>query len=132
MDKLKFSKFGINNAPIVLYCFYFFRTQNLNLLLMLNLLYKSSIGNLKIYLEIYLNDANFRDCRHKLFSDYFGERAPFCIKKCDICTNKKAVSKMVEDFHVKSIQFSTTASTDYQTNYGDLYSGGKPGKTTSG
>lgn len=69
-----------------------------------------------------------RGCRHKLFTDYFGEKPPKCIKQCDICVDKKAVEKMVKEFHLKSIQFNTTPSTGYQSDFGDMYGGGRNSK----
>lgn len=38
-------------------------------------------------------------CRHKLFSDYFGDPAPECIEKCDACKNPKSLQKALDFFH---------------------------------
>ncbi|XP_044260563.1 ATP-dependent DNA helicase Q5 [Tribolium madens] len=64
-------------------------------------------------------------CRHKLFSDHFGESPPKCVNKCDYCTDKKAVKKMVEEFHVKSIEYSSVAFKSQSEDYSDLYGGGR-------
>ncbi|KYB27113.1 ATP-dependent DNA helicase Q5 [Tribolium castaneum] len=66
-------------------------------------------------------------CRHKLFSDHFGEPPPKCINKCDYCTDKKAVKKMVEEFHVRNIEYNTVGLSVQSEDYSDLYGGGRKG-----
>ncbi|XP_017775468.1 PREDICTED: ATP-dependent DNA helicase Q5 isoform X1 [Nicrophorus vespilloides] len=65
------------------------------------------------------------ECRHKLFSKYFGDPPPNCMKNCDICTNRKVVADMVELFHTKNIQFSTTQE---NVDFEDMYGGGRKGQ----
>ncbi|KAJ3652472.1 hypothetical protein Zmor_018433 [Zophobas morio] len=74
----------------------------------------------------YCENANA--CRHKLFTDHFGEPPPKCSKRCDICKDKKAVEKMVEEFHVKSIEYSSRAFSSRDLDYSDLYGEGRKGQ----
>ncbi|XP_060533131.1 ATP-dependent DNA helicase Q5-like [Cylas formicarius] len=70
---------------------------------------------------------NPQDCRHKLFSNYFGEPPPNCRNMCDFCKDKKSVMEMVERFVLKSVQYSTHASSYNEMDYGDLYGEGRKG-----
>ncbi|RZC41598.1 ATP-dependent DNA helicase Q5 [Asbolus verrucosus] len=70
---------------------------------------------------------NANECRHKLFSDHFGEPPPKCVDKCDICKNKKAVEKMVEEFHAKCIEYSSKGFSLRGSDYADMYGGGRKG-----
>ncbi|XP_076256872.1 ATP-dependent DNA helicase Q5-like isoform X2 [Rhynchophorus ferrugineus] len=70
---------------------------------------------------------NPSQCRHMLFSSYFGENPPDCKKNCDWCKDKRSVEKMVEIFHIKSVQFTTAACSYNEMDYGDLYGGGRKG-----
>lgn len=70
------------------------------------------------------NESLNSNCRHSLFSCHFGESPPKCKNRCDICKDKKAVEAMVENFHVCSVQFNTTAA-DYNADCSDLYEGGR-------
>lgn len=70
---------------------------------------------------------NPMECRHALFSKYFGEELPECNKNCDWCKDKTAVQQMVEQFHIKSVQFSTNVSSYNNMDYGDLYGEGRKG-----
>ena len=73
-----------------------------------------------------LKTCAFRGCRHKLFSDHFGEKAVTCKNMCDICKNKKGVEEIIELFHIKSIQYSTAISSS-DVSFDDLYGGGRKG-----
>lgn len=66
------------------------------------------------------------NCRHSLFSCHFGEPPPKCKKRCDICKDKKKVEAMVEEFQMRSVQFST-AAVSIETDYSDLYGEGRKG-----
>ncbi|CAG9821395.1 unnamed protein product [Phaedon cochleariae] len=70
---------------------------------------------------------NPTECRHRLFSNHFGEPPPKCIDKCDFCVDKKKVQEMVEQFLTKSIQFNTKATTYSETDFTDMYGGGRLG-----
>lgn len=37
-------------------------------------------------------------CRHKLFSNYFGDPTPECVDKCDACKNPKKLEKALQTF----------------------------------
>uniref|UniRef100_A0A6P7GRD3 DNA 3'-5' helicase n=1 Tax=Diabrotica virgifera virgifera TaxID=50390 RepID=A0A6P7GRD3_DIAVI len=70
---------------------------------------------------------NPNECRHKLFTDHFGEPPPKCRDKCDFCKDKKRVQEMVEQFLTKSIQFSTKQATYSETDFTDMYGEGRHG-----
>ena len=38
------------------------------------------------------------NCRHAVFSRYFGDSLPQCVDKCDVCKNLKEVKQAVESF----------------------------------
>lgn len=67
-----------------------------------------------------------KECRHRLFSNYFGEAPPECKNRCDICRNKKEVEERVRNFLMRCIQFSDISnSTKF---HGDvLYENGREG-----
>lgn len=75
---------------------------------------------------------NGSECRHRVFTTYFGDKFDKCRDKCDVCVNKKMVAKMVEDYQMKSIQFSTEMVTDCDVEFDeDLYGGGRKGQQKS-
>ena len=37
-------------------------------------------------------------CRHEVFSVHFGDEKPKC-QMCDVCTNRKRVEKLINEFH---------------------------------
>ncbi|KAK4878364.1 hypothetical protein RN001_010870 [Aquatica leii] len=66
-----------------------------------------------------------KECRHRLFSNHFGEPPPDCRNRCDICRNKKEVEERAQNFLMRCIQFSeTSTSVDVEFD-SDLYEGGK-------
>ncbi|KAF5287641.1 hypothetical protein FQA39_LY15844 [Lamprigera yunnana] len=68
------------------------------------------------------------ECRHRLFSNHFGEPPPDCRNRCDICRNKKEVEERARNFLMCCIQFSDT-STSIDTDFSDLYGNGRRGIT---
>nr|CAI5823614.1 unnamed protein product [Callosobruchus analis] len=83
-----------------------------------------AMKGLKLILEYCENPS---ECRHKLFSNYFGEPPPQCKKNCDFCENKVKVKEAAELFLTKSIQFNTKATSYSEMDYQDLYGGGRRG-----
>ncbi|KAB0791297.1 hypothetical protein PPYR_03097 [Photinus pyralis] len=67
-----------------------------------------------------------KECRHRLFSNHFGEPPPDCRNRCDICRNRKEVEERAHNFLMKCIQFSET-STTVDVDFSDLYEGGRKG-----
>ncbi|KAK5638551.1 hypothetical protein RI129_012846 [Pyrocoelia pectoralis] len=67
-----------------------------------------------------------KECRHRLFSNHFGEPPPDCRNRCDICRNRKEVEERAHNFLMKCIQFSET-STNIDVDFSDLYEGGRKG-----
>lgn len=63
-------------------------------------------------------------CRHKLFSNYFGDPTPDCVDKCDVCKNPKKMEKALQTFHrlCMDAAFKTGISLEDSS---DLYEGNK-------
>lgn len=64
-------------------------------------------------------------CRHRLFTDYFGDDPPECAKMCDVCKSKNQVEKNIEKFHKLSVSGSLRGFISYDADPTDLYEGGK-------
>ena len=68
-------------------------------------------------------------CRHGVFSKFFGDSAPKCGQRCDVCKDRKSVESSVDKFkqsmnskwHYKTGAFSVNGDT------GDMYGGGREG-----
>ncbi|XP_055856785.1 ATP-dependent DNA helicase Q5 [Episyrphus balteatus] len=69
-------------------------------------------------------------CRHKLFSDYFGDPPPKCTNQCDVCKNPKNIEKALDTFHRLSMN-SAFKSEISLSNTSDLYEGGRAGLFSS-
>lgn len=72
-------------------------------------------------------------CRHKLFTNFFGDAEPKCTNMCDACKNKKECEKNVEKFQ----QLTGSASlgsfrSKKDEDPIDLYEGGKWDSTNQG
>ncbi|XP_075160512.1 recQ5 helicase [Haematobia irritans] len=63
-------------------------------------------------------------CRHKLFSDYFGDPTPECENRCDVCKNPKKMEKALLTFQRLCMDsvFKTGISLE---DTADLYEGGR-------
>ncbi|XP_005178786.2 ATP-dependent DNA helicase Q5 [Musca domestica] len=63
-------------------------------------------------------------CRHKLFSDYFGDPTPECEDRCDVCKNPKKMEKALLTFQRLCMDsvFKTGISLEDSS---DLYEGGR-------
>ncbi|CAH1981247.1 unnamed protein product [Acanthoscelides obtectus] len=83
-----------------------------------------AMKGLKLIIEYCENPS---ECRHKLFSNYFGEPPPKCKKNCDFCENKKKVNEAAELFLTKSIQYNSKATSYSDMDYQDMYGGGRRG-----
>ncbi|XP_044740117.1 ATP-dependent DNA helicase Q5-like [Chrysoperla carnea] len=72
----------------------------------------------------YCETAN--SCRHLLFSSYFDDtKLPPCKTKCDICTNKNEVLRLIEAYNSSTIQYKSYAKKDSDGNLEELYEGGR-------
>ena len=68
-------------------------------------------------------------CRHGVFSKFFGDTAPKCGQRCDVCKGRKSVESSVDKFklsmnskwHYKTGAFSVDGDS------GDMYGGGREG-----
>lgn len=68
-------------------------------------------------------------CRHRTFSDFFGDEPPLCNKQCDVCTDRKAVEKRLENYfkNAMSAQLHKSGFISNGNDYRDLYGGGREG-----
>ncbi|KAH8294415.1 hypothetical protein KR054_012499 [Drosophila jambulina] len=66
-------------------------------------------------------------CRHKLFSDFFGDPAPDCNGQCDVCRRPKKAEKALEMFHRLCMDDTFKSHISLQ-DCADLYEGGRPGQ----
>lgn len=66
-------------------------------------------------------------CRHRLFSDFFGDDPPDCKNMCDVCKNPKKVEKTIETFQQLSVAGKLKTKIEYDDNFADLYEGGRKG-----
>ncbi|XP_058446184.1 uncharacterized protein LOC131427213 [Malaya genurostris] len=66
-------------------------------------------------------------CRHRLFSDFFGDDPPDCVNMCDVCNDPKKVEKAIETFQKLSVSGKLKTIVGYDDNFADLYEGGRQG-----
>ncbi|XP_049285018.1 ATP-dependent DNA helicase Q5 isoform X2 [Anopheles funestus] len=66
-------------------------------------------------------------CRHRLFTDYFGDDPPDCRNMCDVCTNPKKVQKAIDYFQQLAYTGKLKTMTAYDDDPSDLYGGGRKG-----
>uniref|UniRef100_A0A336LL22 ATP-dependent DNA helicase n=1 Tax=Culicoides sonorensis TaxID=179676 RepID=A0A336LL22_CULSO len=68
-------------------------------------------------------------CRHRLFSDYFGDDPPDCADRCDVCKNKEKAAKNLEQFEQLSCKSKLKGFIDYDADpiSSDFYGGGRKG-----
>ncbi|XP_011192363.2 FK506-binding protein 5 [Zeugodacus cucurbitae] len=65
-------------------------------------------------------------CRHKLFSDYFGDPPPDCNGQCDVCKHPKKIEKALEMFHKLCMDGRFKSGVSLEDS-ADLYEGGRAG-----
>ncbi|XP_065094626.1 ATP-dependent DNA helicase Q5 [Ochlerotatus camptorhynchus] len=66
-------------------------------------------------------------CRHRLFSDFFGDDPPNCNNMCDVCANPKKVEKAIETFQKLSVSGKLKTIIGFDDDCSDLYEGGRKG-----
>lgn len=69
------------------------------------------------------------NCRHLLFSKYFGDAPPDCNKRklCDVCMDPKKTTQKLEEFHKLSLNgFTSKMDVDFDDS-SDMYEGGRNG-----
>ncbi|XP_023950860.1 ATP-dependent DNA helicase Q5 [Bicyclus anynana] len=68
-------------------------------------------------------------CRHRMFADYFGEEAPKCISRCDVCKDARAVRRALEQ-HQRRAMSATIGQGGFVTHSdpADLYGEGRVGQ----
>ncbi|XP_050087046.1 ATP-dependent DNA helicase Q5 isoform X2 [Anopheles aquasalis] len=66
-------------------------------------------------------------CRHRLFSDFFGDEPPECRNMCDVCASPKKVEKALEMFQQLAFTGKLKTMTSYDDDPSELYGGGRKG-----
>lgn len=66
-------------------------------------------------------------CRHRLFSNYFGDAAPDCRRMCDACNDRKAAEEALLTFQKLTMNFYTGGRISTEDG-SDLYGGGRAGQ----
>lgn len=68
-------------------------------------------------------------CRHKTFAEYFGEEAPRCIDRCDVCADERNVRRALDQHQrrASSAQLRSGGIVVTQDS-SDLYGGGRIGQ----
>lgn len=67
--------------------------------------------------------SNYCRCRHAVFSDYFGDNKPNCVNRCDVCSNKSKVEKLISQYQNSTMK--TLMSKLQSTDECELYEGGR-------
>lgn len=78
-----------------------------------------------IYIFYYIIYIYLNSCRHAFFADYFGDKKPQCIDKCDVCCNKEAVKADLDSFMLGLHNISHTIMSNKQLVSSDIYGGGR-------
>nr|XP_014093989.1 uncharacterized protein LOC106620117 [Bactrocera oleae] len=73
-----------------------------------------------------VNFCESLSCRHKLFSDYFGDPPPDCNDQCDVCRHPKKIEKALEMFHKLCMDGHFKSGVSLEDS-ADLYEGGRAG-----
>uniref|UniRef100_A0A1Q3G0Y1 ATP-dependent DNA helicase Q5 n=1 Tax=Culex tarsalis TaxID=7177 RepID=A0A1Q3G0Y1_CULTA len=87
-------------------------------------------GKAKLAVKNFEKIVNFcesANCRHKLFSDFFGDDPPDCNGMCDVCTDPKKVERAIETFQQLSVSGKLKTIVGYDDDVSDLYGGGRKG-----
>ena len=72
-------------------------------------------------------------CRHRLFTNFFGDESPKCENMCDACKDKKKCDKTLEQFQMVSVQGSMGSfQSKPDLDPVDLYGGGKGSNSMKG
>ena len=68
-------------------------------------------------------------CRHGVFSKFFGDTAPKCGQRCDVCKDRKSVESSVDKFKLSmnSKWHYKTGAFSVEGDSGDMYGGGREG-----
>lgn len=62
-------------------------------------------------------------CRHRLFSDYFGDEPPKCVDKCDVCKYPIEAAKSLETFQQLEVSTKMKGFVGFDDDPSDLYGG---------
>lgn len=66
-------------------------------------------------------------CRHAGFAEFFGDSKPKCEKKCDVCTDRKAVEQHLNTFAMERQEYKTFPkfAVTFTEDAQDMYGGGR-------
>lgn len=74
-----------------------------------------------------VDHCEMANCRHLLFSKYFGDAPPDCTKRklCDVCKEPKKAAHKLDEFHKLSLNgFTSKMDVDFNDS-SDMYEGGR-------
>lgn len=64
-------------------------------------------------------------CRHESFANFFGDKKPECIDKCDVCLNKESVKMDLEMFMYGINNQSNISMSNEEITPNEFYGGGR-------
>jgi len=76
--------------------------------------------------ELFIYLPLFHRCRHSVFSKFFGDEAPKCIKQCDFCLDPKGTESKTQSFFSSDV--TQVPSLNMFSDDSDLYGGGRRGQ----
>ena len=79
--------------------------------------------------ELMVKYCETAQCRHAVFSRYFGDSIPTCVDKCDVCRSPKAVETALEQYSSCTLRSKSYRTGPLQIgDSSDLYGGGRQGQ----
>ncbi|XP_050435880.1 ATP-dependent DNA helicase Q5 isoform X2 [Adelges cooleyi] len=85
---------------------------------------KKAKGSYNMFLKM-IQYCESVKCRHEFFADYFGDRKPNCVDKCDVCVNEKTVKLDLDVFMYGINNRLHTFVSNEQLVSSDFYGGGR-------
>ena len=86
----------------------------------------SELSTVNHICELFIYFPLFQRCRHSVFSKFFGDEAPKCIKQCDFCLDPKGTESKTQSFFSSDV--TQVPSLNMFSDDSDLYGGGRRGQ----
>ncbi|XP_047989797.1 ATP-dependent DNA helicase Q5-like [Leguminivora glycinivorella] len=67
-------------------------------------------------------------CRHKTFADFFGEEAPKCVDRCDVCADERAVRRALDQHQRRAMSARLQGGLVSNVDPAQLYGEGRYGQ----
>lgn len=77
--------------------------------------------------EIMVNYCELIRCRHKTFADFFGEEAPKCVDRCDVCADERAVRRALDQHQRRAMSARLQGGLVSNVDPAQLYGEGRYG-----